>query len=127
MTIPLLQTKFYVPPVRSNLVPRRHLIERLDEGLRLGHRLTLVSAPAGFGKTTLLSEWAHDLETRFLGKNLVSGPPRAVAWLSLDEGDNDPTRFLAYLAAALRTVGVEVEEDIFAGAGVPAAMEACLT
>jgi LuxR family maltose regulon positive regulatory protein len=58
MTIPLLQTKFYVPPVRSNLVPRRHLIERLDEGLRLGHRLTLVSAPAGFGKTTLLSEWA---------------------------------------------------------------------
>ena len=112
MAIPLLQTKFYVPPVRSNLVPRQHLIERLDEGLHLGHRLTLVSAPAGFGKTTLLSEWASR---------------RFVDWLSLDEGDNDPTRFLAYLAAALRTVGVEVEEGIFAGAGAPATMEARLT
>jgi len=58
MAIPLLRTKFYVPPVRSNLVPRQHLIERLDEGLRLGYRLTLVSAPAGFGKTTQLGEWA---------------------------------------------------------------------
>jgi len=127
MTIPLLQTKFYVPPVRSNLVPRRHLIERLDEGLRLRHRLTLVSAPAGFGKTTLLSEWIHHSETRFFPKNLVSRPSLPVAWLSLDEGDNDPTRFLAYLAAALRMVGVEVGEDIFAGAGTPAAMEARLT
>jgi LuxR family maltose regulon positive regulatory protein len=101
MATPLLQTKFYVPPVRSNLVPRRHLIERLDEGLRLGYRLTLVSAPAGFGKTTLLSEWA----SQRIGE---SASQRFVAWLSLDEGDNDPTRFLAYLAAALRTVGVEV-------------------
>jgi len=120
MTIPLLQTKFYVPPVRSNLVPRRHLIERLDEGLHLGHRLTLVSAPAGFGKTTLVSEWAASVGAR-------PASPRQVAWLSLDEGDNDPTRFLAYLSAALRTVGVEVEEGIFAGAGAPAAMEARLT
>jgi len=120
MTIPLLQTKFHVPPVRSNLVPRRHLIERLDEGLRLRHRLTLVSAPAGFGKTTLVSAWAASVGARHAS-------PRQVAWLSLDEGDNDPTRFLAYLAAALRTVGVEVGEGIFAGAGVPAAMEARLT
>ena len=120
MAIPLLQTKFYVPPVRSNLVSRRHLIERLDEGLHLGHRLTLVSAPAGFGKTTLLSEWIHTVGAH-------RDAPLHVAWLSLDEGDNDPTRFLAYLAAALRTVGVEVEEGIFAGAGVPAAMEARLT
>ena len=112
MIAPLLTTKLYVPSVRPRLVPRPRLIERLNAGLH--RKLTLVSAPAGFGKTTLLSEW-------------VAGCERPVAWLSLDEGDNDPTRFLAYLAAALRTVGVEVEEGIFAGAGVPAAMEACLT
>ena len=69
MAIPLLQTKFYVPPVRSNLVPRRHLIERLDEELRLGYRLTLISAPAGFGKTTLLSEWA----SQRIGESAVCG------------------------------------------------------
>ena len=75
---------------------RPRLIERLDEGLRLGHRLTLVCAPAGFGKTTLLSEWAaacRRLE-----------PKVRVAWLSLDEGDNDPARFLAYFIAALQMV-----------------------
>ena len=58
MATPLLSTKLYIPPVRPESVPRPRLIERLDEGLRLGHRLTLVSAPAGFGKTTLLSECA---------------------------------------------------------------------
>jgi len=59
MAVALLKTKLYVPPLRPGLVSRRRLVERLDEGLRLGHRLTLVSAPAGFGKTMLLSEWAH--------------------------------------------------------------------
>jgi LuxR family maltose regulon positive regulatory protein len=73
------------------LVPRPHLIQRLEEGLQLGHRVTLVSAPAGFGKTTLLSDWLRQTD-------------RAAAWLSLDEGDNDPTRFLAYLIAALQKV-----------------------
>jgi LuxR family maltose regulon positive regulatory protein len=66
-------------------------MRRLDEGLRLGHRLTLVSAPAGFGKTTLLSDWIRQTD-------------RPAAWLSLDEGDNDPTRFLAYLIAALQGI-----------------------
>jgi hypothetical protein len=56
---PLLQTKLYIPPVRPETVLRPRLLERLDEGLRLGRKLTLVSAPAGFGKTTLLSEWIH--------------------------------------------------------------------
>jgi ATP/maltotriose-dependent transcriptional regulator MalT len=56
---PLLQTKLYIPPVRPEMVPRPRLLERLDEGLRLGRKLTLVSALAGFGKTTLLSEWIH--------------------------------------------------------------------
>jgi LuxR family maltose regulon positive regulatory protein len=97
MQAPLLTTKLYIPPPRPTLVPREHLIERLDDGLRLGHKLTLVSAPAGFGKTTLISAWAR-------------GCGRPVAWLSLDEGDDDPARFLTYLAAALRSVGVEIEE-----------------
>ena len=96
MTTPLLQTKLYIPPIRpdpstalrTGLVSRPRLIERLNAGLH--RKLTLISAPAGFGKTTLLSKWVHRLETRFFPKNLVSGPPLPVAWLSLDEGDNDP-------------------------------------
>jgi LuxR family maltose regulon positive regulatory protein len=90
---PLLQTKLYIPPVRPELVSRPHLIEQLDEGLRLGHRLTLVSAPAGFGKTTLVSAWVQQ-----------SQPPMRVAWLSLDGGDNDVVCFLTYLVGALQTV-----------------------
>lgn len=84
---PLLSTKLYVPPTRPGLVTRPRLIERLNAGLHCP--LTLISAPAGFGKTTLLSDWAQ-------------GAARAIAWLSLDEGDNDPARFLAYLIAALQ-------------------------
>ena len=87
----LLTTKFYRPPVSPKLVPRPHLIRRLEEGLQLGHRVTVISAPAGFGKTTLLSDW-------------LSQTGRPVAWLSLDEGDNDPTRFLAYLIVALQRI-----------------------
>ena len=78
---PLLQTKLYIPPVRPELVSRPRLIERLNAGLPAGRKLSLVSAPAGFGKTTLVSEW-------------VAGCERPIAWLSLDDGDNDPTRFL---------------------------------
>jgi LuxR family maltose regulon positive regulatory protein len=114
MATPLLNTKLYIPSTRPGLVVRPRLAERLDEGLRLGRKLTLVSAPAGFGKTTLVSAWAAS-----------SGRP--VAWLSLDEGDNDPARFLAYLAAALRTVGVEIEEGESADVGTPAAAEGFLT
>ncbi|MBN1874604.1 MAG: hypothetical protein JXA33_10275, partial [Anaerolineae bacterium] len=87
----LLTTKLYIPPPHLNLVSRPHLIERLDEGLRLGHRLTLISASAGSGKTTLLGEWmaAHNL---------------GFGWLSLDEDDNDPARFWSYAIAALQTI-----------------------
>ena len=97
--VPILQTKLYIPPIRPELVSRPRLIERLDSGLR--RKLTLVSAPAGFGKTTLVSEW-------------VAGSDLHVAWLSLDEGDNDPTRFLAYLVAALQTIAASIGEQVLA-------------
>ena len=78
MDAPLLNTKLYIPARRSGLVPRPHLLARLDEAQRAA-RLMLLSAPAGFGKTTILSEW-------------VASSKRPVAWVSLDEGDNDPAR-----------------------------------
>jgi LuxR family maltose regulon positive regulatory protein len=121
MSAPLLTTKLYTPPPRPNLVARVRLIERLNEGLRLGHKLTLISAPAGFGKTTLLSHWIADCKLQIANYKLQFG------WLSLDEGDNDPARFLAYLVAALRMVGVQVEEGIAVDASTPAAVEALLT
>ena len=77
MDIQLLTTKLHIPPPRPNLVPCPRLIPRLDEGHRMGRKLTLISAPAGFGKTTLLSEW-------------VAWAERSVAWRSLDGGDNAP-------------------------------------
>ncbi len=88
---PLLSTKLYAPPTRPNWVPRCRLSQRLDEALRLGQRLTLVSAPAGFGKTTLIGAW------------LARSPSPRAAWVSLDPLDNDPGRFLAYLIAALQS------------------------
>jgi LuxR family maltose regulon positive regulatory protein len=84
----LLSTKFYVPQVRTKLVERPRLVADLNRGLQ--GKLILLSAPAGFGKTTLVSDWLAQLPGQV-----------QVAWLSLDEGDNDPTRFLTYLTAAL--------------------------
>jgi LuxR family maltose regulon positive regulatory protein len=89
----VLTTKLYIPPFRSEGVSRPRLIERLNEGLRRSAKLTLVSAPAGFGKTTLLSEWVADGERR-----------TRVGWVSLDEGDNDLARFLTYVVAALQQI-----------------------
>ncbi len=100
MTTPLLKTKLYIPPVRPNLVSRPRLIEQLNTGLQ--RKLTLISAPAGFGKTTLLSEWASQRVGESANQRIgESARGRLVAWLSLDEGDNDPARFLAYLVAGL--------------------------
>ena len=105
MPAPLLETKFYVPRSRRGLVPRPRLSERLDRGA--ASKLMLVSAPAGFGKTTLLTEW------------LAAGPAapadeRLAAWLSLDRGDNDPVSFWTYVIAALRTVAPGVGESALA-------------
>ena len=89
MASPLLVTKLHRPRPTSNLLARPRLTQRLDQGLRQGHRLFLVVAPAGYGKTTLVTDW--------LGK---TGIPSA--WLSLDEADNDPLRFFTYVVAALQ-------------------------
>src|ERR1700694_3173152 len=100
MSTPILATKLYIPPLRPNAVSRFRLIERLNEGLHLNRKLTLIAAPAGFGKTTLLSVWIASFD-------------RKVAWLSLDEADSDATRFLTCLVAALqkkiaRNIGEEI-------------------
>lgn len=95
--VPLLATKLLIPRARRNLVARPRLIERLNAAL--GHPVTLVSAPAGFGKTTLVGAWAQG----------VSLP---VAWLSLDEADDDPARFLLYLVAALQQADATIGRDV---------------
>ncbi|HZW04818.1 MAG TPA: AAA family ATPase, partial [Anaerolineaceae bacterium] len=91
----LLVTKFFIPPQGSRNLPRERLFALLDRGLSPENHLTLVSAPAGYGKTALIADWVHRLAE-------TPGAP-AVAWLSLDESDNDPAVFFAYLAASLRT------------------------
>ena len=97
----MLATKLFAPTQRGRLVARPRLLTELDGTLDEGHRLTLVSAPAGFGKTTLLSGWLAQLGER--------RPPTAVAWVSLDEGDNDVGRLLAHTCrrAAGRRLAIE--------------------
>src|SRR6266550_2044303 len=94
---PILATKLYIPRLRPNVVLRPRLLEQLNEGLH--RKLTLIAAPAGFGKTTLVSAW-------------VAGCGRATAWLSLDAGDNDPARFLMHLVAALQTIAADLGEGV---------------
>src|SRR3954453_9519933 len=97
MSIPILATKLYLPLPPPRAVLRSRLTERLNDGLE--RKVTLVSAPAGFGKTTLISAW-------------VAGCERPATWLSLDEGDNDPTRFLTYVVAALQTIAPTIGEGV---------------
>jgi LuxR family transcriptional regulator, maltose regulon positive regulatory protein len=91
---PLLETKWHVPARRPGAVPRPRLSERLGRGAR--SRLALVCAPAGFGKTTLLTQWLAEIADR------ASGGVPAVAWVSLDERDNDPATFWTYVITALQ-------------------------
>ena len=95
MPISLLQTKLFAPIVPPELVSRPRLIERFEAGLH--RKLTLVSAPAGFGKTTLLTEWAHRSQ-----ENSQAQVP--VGWISLDKDDNDPSRYWTYFIASLQRV-----------------------
>lgn len=106
----LLATKFHLPPVRTNLVVRPRLFERLDEGLR--YPLMLVSAPPGFGKTTVVAEWIRrcsEQTSKGAGDRMapeagtLKAPSIQVAWLALGEDDNDVNRFLTYLSTALNT------------------------
>jgi ATP/maltotriose-dependent transcriptional regulator MalT len=102
MTTPLLATKLQLPRLRAGRIRRPHLLERLNAGL--DRPLTLISAPAGFGKTTLVAEWLADC-------------PRPSIWLSLDDQDSDPARFLAYLTAALRQIEDEAGQATLAAFG----------
>jgi LuxR family maltose regulon positive regulatory protein len=104
MPAPLLTTKLYVPPVRPSLVLRSRLIEQLDAVL--DRKLALISAQAGFGKTTLVAEWLSRVECPY-------------TWLSLDEGDNDPVRFLTYLFAALQKVDEGIGQASLSLLGAP--------
>jgi LuxR family transcriptional regulator, maltose regulon positive regulatory protein len=93
----ILTTKLHMPASLAELVPRARLTERLNEGMN--GKLTLVSAPAGFGKTTLVSEWA-------------AGSRQPVAWISMDEEDNDPIQFLTYIIAALQMIKANIAEGV---------------
>ncbi len=99
MAIPILATKLYIPTLPSKVVTRPRLIKQLTDGLTTGRKLTLISAPAGFGKSTLISEW-------------IMSCGRPTAWLSLDENDNNPARFLIYLIGALRTISPNLGAEI---------------
>jgi ATP/maltotriose-dependent transcriptional regulator MalT len=131
MVLPVLVTKLYIPPPPPKVVLRPRLLERLNEALSSGHTpgVTLISAPAGFGKTTLVSEWI----ATFSRSPLPMGEGRGVraAWLSLEEADSDPTRFLSYLVAALQTVaptlGAGALEMLQAAQSQPLPTETILT
>jgi LuxR family maltose regulon positive regulatory protein len=99
MPTAVITTKLYIPAPRPNAVIRAELIARLNKGLH--HRLTLISAPAGFGKTSLVSAWS-------------AGSGRPVAWLSLDDADTDLGRFLTHLVAALQTIAPTLGNDVIA-------------
>jgi LuxR family maltose regulon positive regulatory protein len=109
----ILSTKLSIPPIRSRLVPRLRLIQKLNQGVECG--FILVSAPPGYGKSTLLSAWLEQLDS-------------PSTWLSLDEKDNDPSRFLAYLVAAFREIDPSIEVDFENSSGeiLPADLEAVL-
>jgi LuxR family maltose regulon positive regulatory protein len=97
----LIKTKTNIPALKRDLVLRKRINEALSEGIRAGRKLTLISAPAGFGKTTLVSEWIASREI-------------PAAWISLDEGDGDAAHFLTYLIAALQTLITGVGEGLLA-------------
>jgi LuxR family maltose regulon positive regulatory protein len=113
MEAPILTTKLFIPPPRPNAVSRSRLVEQLNQGRN--YKFTLISAPAGFGKTTSISHWLQTLE-------------KPAAWVSLDHGDNDLARFLTYVIAALQTIDPQLGEGALIGLRSPQSppMEAIL-
>ncbi|NQT58612.1 MAG: helix-turn-helix transcriptional regulator [Bacteroidetes bacterium] len=105
MKTSLLATKFHIPRVRPNAVERLNLIKRLDAGL--DNKLTIISAPTGFGKSTLLSEWIQNLQVcDTTSEPVVEMSLTHIAWFSIDENDNDFVRFISYLLGSLELSGV---------------------
>jgi LuxR family maltose regulon positive regulatory protein len=102
----IFSTKLFFPPARTNLVPRPRLIEQLNAGLK--RPLTMISAPAGYGKTTLLCDWHTQL-----------GSETLFAWLSLDPDDNNLVRFLAYVSAALDTLDPNLAQGLVSELHLP--------
>ena len=110
----ILATKLYAPPPGPQLIARPRLTERLNQGFQTDHKLTLIAAPPGFGKTTLLSEWIHvgdrvdgskdESRSGRFSTAVAESQPARVAWVSLDEHDNDPVRFWSYVISALDKV-----------------------
>jgi LuxR family transcriptional regulator, maltose regulon positive regulatory protein len=108
MTYQVLSTKLYIPPIQSSLVQRWRLVQHLENGYQAGKRVTLVSAPAGFGKTTVIREW---ITNEKLGKPF--------GWLSLDDGDNDAVRFLIYVVSAIQKVNSKVGQNVLTSLNSP--------
>ena len=100
MSVSLLATKFYIPHIRESMVARPRLIEKLRAGIKQAGAMVLISSPAGFGKTTLLAELAKQI--------------KPLAWISLDEGDNDPITFWTYLITACQSIQPKVGESAMA-------------
>ncbi len=117
MALSLIATKYCLPPAGAALVERPRLLQKLDAGLAQGRRVILVCAPAGYGKTTLVAEWANRIHRLHPGTASGTSPGTAqpcVAWLECDQADDDLARFLAYLVAALRQVYPRLGEGVLA-------------
>ena len=110
MSVPVAKTKLLIPPRRSDWVLRPRLLKLLDKGAK--RRLTVVSAPAGFGKTTLVTSWLHGLASK-------NGRETRIAWLSLESDDNDLIRFLSCLIAALQTIDPGIGQTVISYFGAP--------
>ena len=108
--MPILAMKLHLPTSRRQLVPRPRLTEQLLADPRSMPRLVLIAAPAGFGKTTVLTQWLTTPEPKNAHSGAV-GPSRRTAWLSLDQDDSDPGRFLAHVIAALQTTNADIVDN----------------
>lgn len=113
----ILRTKLFPPPLRRNLVPRPRLLNKLSDSFCPETRLTLVCAPAGFGKTTVVTEWLSEITSDPLSG--AGGSGVRAAWITCDETDNDPIRFWRYFVAALQSIDLHLGESILPVLYVP--------